>query len=287
MKYWILLCCLCSAAALADAPALLLAREYRGETDLHHYWVSEKFDGVRARWDGEALISRQGHPFHAPAWFTEGFPAQAMDGELWIGRGRFDEVSGAVRRHTPVPAQWRNIRFMIFDLPEHPGTFTERYAAMQALPPSPYAAVINQFRVADRDELLARLDEVMAAGGEGLMLHHGAARYRTGRSDALLKLKPYQDAEATVVGHLPGRGRHGGRLGALIVETEAGVRFRLGTGFSDAQRETPPPLGSVVTYRYHGLTRDGVPRFGSFLRVRDQARDDRDVRDVRDERPIR
>lgn len=277
-RVWILLCCLCSslahtqphiqAQAQANTPAVLLAQVYAGETDLRSYWVSEKLDGVRARWDGEALVSRQGHRFNAPDWFIEGFPPQALDGELWLGRGRFDEVSGAVRRYTPDPAEWREIRFMVFDLPEHPGTFDQRYTAMQALPPSRYLAVITQFRVADRDELLARLDDVITAGGEGLMLHRDDARYRAGRSDALLKLKPYQDAEATVVGHLPGRGRHAGRLGALIVETTAGVRFRLGTGFTDAQRESPPALGSVVTYRYHGLTRDEVPRFASFLRVR-------------------
>lgn len=268
---WIVLCCLFSKVALAQAPALLLAREYNGETRLHQYWVSEKLDGVRARWDGEALISRQGYRFHAPAWFTEGFPAQALDGELWLGRGRFDELSGAVRRYTAVPAEWRDIRFMVFDLPNHPGTFDDRYAAMRALPEAPYMAVITQFRVADREDLLARLDEVVAAGGEGLMLHHQDAHYRAGRSDALLKLKPYQDAEATVIGHLPGRGRHAGRLGALMLETETGVRFRLGTGFTDAQREAPPPVGSLVSYRYHGMTRDGVPRFASFLRLRDDA----------------
>lgn len=263
---------LCGAgAAHAEPPALLLATDYAGETALEAFWVSEKLDGVRARWDGAQLVSRQGNVFNAPAWFTHDFPDVPLDGELWLGRGRFAEVSGAVRRQQPDTAQWRDIRFMVFDLPEHPGTFDARLAALRARlqpSPSPYIALIEQFRVADRAALLARLDTVVARGGEGLMLHHGSARYQPGRSDALLKLKPYQDAEAVVIGHLPGKGRHAGRLGALQVETAEGIRFRLGTGFSDHERDVPPPLGSVVTYRYHGVTRDGVPRFASFLRLR-------------------
>ncbi|KAF0806110.1 DNA ligase [Alcanivorax sp. S71-1-4] len=273
MKYLILFCLLLcgTGAARAAPPAILLASDYAGETALHAFWVSEKLDGVRARWDGEQLVSRQGNVFNAPAWFTHGFPEVSLDGELWLGRGRFADASGAVRRQQPDAAQWRELRFMIFDLPSHPGTFDERLAALRELfatSPSPYMVLIDQFRVADRTELLARLDTVVAQGGEGLMLHHGSARYQPGRSDALLKLKPYQDAEAVVIGHLPGKGRHAGRLGALQVETGDGVRFRLGTGFSDDERDAPPPLGSVVTYRYHGVTRDGVPRFASFLRLR-------------------
>lgn len=274
MRTVILICLvLCGpGAAQAEPPAILLATDYAGETDLHAFWVSEKLDGVRARWDGRQLISRQGNVFNAPAWFLHGFPDVPLDGELWLGRDRFAEVSGAVRRVQPDAAQWREMRFMVFDLPAHPGTFDQRLAAMRVLlspSPSPYLTLIEQFRVADRTELLARLDTVVERGGEGLMLHHGSARYQPGRSDALLKLKPYQDAEAVVIGHLPGKGRHAGRLGALQVETDRGIRFRLGTGFSDAERDAPPPLGSVVTYRYHGVTREGVPRFASFLRLRD------------------
>ena len=117
--------------------------------------------------------------------------------------------------------------------------------------------------------LQRRLDEVVAAGGEGLMLHRADALYETGRSASLLKLKPLHDAEARVIGHVAGRGRHAGRMGALRVRSPAGVDFLLGTGFSDAERESPPPLGSWVTFTHRGFTADGVPRFASFLRVRE------------------
>ena len=115
---------------------------------------------------------------------------------------------------------------------------------------------------------MAQLDRMVKEGGEGLMLHRGDAPYRAARNDDLLKVKTHEDAEARVVGHVPGQGRHAGRMGALQVETPEGVRFRLGTGFTDAQREQPPALGTWVTYRFRGVSAKGVPRFASFLRVR-------------------
>jgi DNA ligase-1 len=102
------------------------------------------------------------------------------------------------------------------------------------------------------------------------MLHRGASRYASGRSDDLLKLKPYLDAEARVVAHLPGKGKYRGLMGALLVESTQGGRFRIGTGFSDAERVDPPPIGAQITYRYHGFTDAGIPRFPSFLRVREE-----------------
>jgi DNA ligase-1 len=102
------------------------------------------------------------------------------------------------------------------------------------------------------------------------MLHRADAPVVQGRSDVLLKLKPTMDAEAVVLAHVPGQGRFAGQLGALEVQTPEGVRFKLGTGFSEAQRRQPPPVGSKVSYRYRDLTEAGVPRFASFLRVADE-----------------
>nr|MBP8161729.1 DNA ligase [Ottowia sp.] len=133
---------------------------------------------------------------------------------------------------------------------------------------------VPQRKVAGDAELQALLREVVRGGGEGLMLHRGASLYRAGRGEDLLKLKTHDDAEARVIAHLPGKGKHAGRLGALMVETPEGRRFALGTGFTDAQRADPPPVGSWVTYRFRGLHEgSGLPRFASFLRVRsDEAR---------------
>lgn len=263
-----------SAPSLAandpEPPAIMLATVYEAGAPVSEYWISEKLDGVRGFWDGESLWTRGGHLVNPPEWFTAGWPSVAMDGELWIARGRFAEASGIVRTHIPVDADWRRLQFRIFDLPAHPGAFEARVMGMRSLLAEANIAwlrPITQFRVADIEELDARLDAVIAAGGEGLMLHHREALYKAGRSDGLLKYKPYSDAEARVVGHTAGKGKYRGMLGALIVEQD-GMRFRLGSGLSDAQRADPPPIGSWVTYRFNGLTANGLPRFARFLRVR-------------------
>ena len=256
-----------------SASDLLLAKVYDEDIDPRDYWVSEKLDGVRALWDGRRLISRNGYRFRAPAWFTRGFPEIPMDGELWMGRNTYDALSAAVRRTEPVDAEWRKIGFMAFDLPAAGGKFTQRYerlARIVADSASPHLLLVEQFRVADEQELLKKLDDLVREGAEGLMLHRAASLYTAGRSDDLLKLKPHQDAEAVVLAHSPGKGKHAGRMGSVLVETGEGKRFFIGSGFSDEQRLSPPPPGTVITYKYYGLTSKGIPRFASFLRVRDE-----------------
>lgn len=260
-----------SLAAASAPPQLMLATHYRQGVVVSDYWISEKLDGVRGYWDGQRLRTRGGQPISPPVWFTSGWPKVAMDGELWIGRGRFDEISGLIRATKRNDAAWKQVRFMVFDLPQHGGTFDARVSQMRALTSqsgNAWLQPVVQFRLGNVAELDARLKQTVAAGGEGLMLHHRKARYQIGRSDDLLKYKPYDDAEARVVAHTPGKGKYAGMLGALILQQPDGRRFRLGTGFTDAQRATPPPVGSLVTYRYNGLTSSGLPRFARFQRVR-------------------
>lgn len=259
------------AALSITAPSLTLAMVYQPGLALADYWVSEKYDGFRAYWDGTRLLSRQGRVFPAPDWFIAGFPALPMDGELWLGRGQFEALASIVRQQQPHDG-WREVRFMVFDLPAAGGNFTQRLAQLQqtlAAAQVPWLRAVPQWRVADEAQLLEQLDAVVVGGGEGLMLRRGTAPYQSGRSDDLLKLKPREDAEATVIGYLPGKGKYTGMMGALLVETPAGLHFRIGTGFSDAERRDPPPLGSVITYQYSGLTRHGVPRFARYLRLRE------------------
>ncbi|MBP7438680.1 MAG: DNA ligase [Acidovorax sp.] len=259
-------------ALAADAPALLLAQVYRPGLPLQDYWVSEKYDGVRGFWDGRTLRTRGGETVQAPAWFTAGWPKVPMDGELWAGRGRFSHAQSTTRQQQPGDVAWRQIRFMVFDLPGDKGTFDQRLPALNALVESlgqPWVQAVPQRRVANDAALQALLHRTVRAGGEGLMLHRGASLYRAGRSDDLIKVKTHEDTEARVVAHLPGKGRHAGRLGALLVETPSGQRFRLGAGFSDADRERPPPVGSWVTYRFRGTHDGGLPRFASFVRERE------------------
>lgn len=270
----LLLACTLLAPALphaANAPGILLAEVYRDQADVSRYLVSEKLDGVRALWDGQTLRFRSGRKINAPHWFINALPSDALDGELWIGRGAFERLSGTVRRDVPDDAEWRQVRYMIFELPAASGSFRQRAELMRQLvrqTNAPWLQEIEQFQVVDRDSLKIRLNEVVKAGGEGLMLHRAEASYETGRSDTLLKMKPWDDAEALVIAHLPGKGKHAGALGALRLRTPEGLEFSLGTGFSDEQRRNPPSPGSIVTYRYRDLTGKGVPRFASFLRSR-------------------
>lgn len=252
-------------------PPVMLANTYHPGIDLGDYWVSEKYDGMRAYWDGTQLWSRGGESIKAPAWFTAGWPGFALDGELWAGRGRFQETVSTARMRIPDDAAWRSLRFMVFDLPAYGGRFDERLPALRKTIlaiGSPWLEAVPQERIASHALLRAKLKAIDKAGGEGLMLHRGSSFYQAERNDDLLKMKLHEDAEALVVAHLPGKGRHAGRLGALLVEMPNGLRFRLGTGLTDAQREHPPPPGSWVSYRYRGFNDSGIPRFASFLRVR-------------------
>ena len=262
------------ALARNAAPSLMLADVYRPGMSLADYWVSEKYDGVRGYWDGKQLWTRGGEPVAAPPWFIASLPKQQLDGELWAGRGRFSHAVSTARSQTPNDVAWREMRFMVFDMPAQPGDFTARLAALRKLLPitdAPWVVLVPQERATTHAELQALLDKTVKMGGEGLMLHRGSSTYRGERNNDLLKVKPYDDAEARVVGHVTGKGRNSHRLGALVVETPEGKRFKLGSGLTDAERENPPAIGAWVTYRFNGTNASGLPRFARFMRVREDA----------------
>ena len=251
-------------------PPLLLAERWDNAQDLAGWWLSEKLDGVRAYWDGKALVSRLGNPFHAPDWFTAGLPAEPLDGELWIGRKAFQRTVGIVRRQDRSDL-WREVTFVAFDAPGMDAPFEDRLEFLGAHVERhrpPYLRAHEHAACRGLDHLRAELARVEGLGGEGLMARRPGSRYEVGRSASLLKIKTFRDAEARVLEHLKGAGRHKGRLGALLVELADGTRFAVGTGFSDAQRGAPPPAGSIITFRYQELSDAGVPRFPSFVGLR-------------------
>ena len=250
----------------------LLAKVYKQE-NVSEWWVSEKLDGVRAIWNGKKLHFRSGKLISAPDWFIENFPEQLMDGELWMGRGTFEKLSGIVRKIQPNHNEWRQVSYMLFELPEHPGTFTRRVRKMVKLTETlkiSWLQPIPQIRLNSENALLNMLDEIVTKGGEGLMLHRADSLYHSGRSDDLLKLKPWQDAEATVVEILPGKGKFSGMMGSLLVTDESGRIFRIGTGFSNKERRNSPAVGTLITYKFTGTTKKGLPKFASFLRIYQQ-----------------
>ena len=253
-----------------QTPHLLLANVWNPSIDPTGWWMSEKYDGLRGYWDGRKLWTRQGNLIHAPDYFLAELPRDiALDGELWIGHGKFEETISIVRSETP-DDRWKGVQFMVFDAPQAKGTFEERLQFLRVTLPegNRFVRVVAQQRCQGVTQLLAERDRVVRLGGEGLMLRQPESAYETGRSPTLLKVKPYDDAEATVIAHEPGKGKYAGKLGALRVRTDDGREFSIGSGLTDADRESPPPVGAVITYRFRGLTAKGLPRFPSYFRVR-------------------
>jgi len=257
----------------AAPPAVepILARDWPRGQSPEGYLVSEKFDGVRALWDGRQLRFRSGRPIAAPAQWLAGLPARPLDGELWLGYGEFDGLSGRVRRQGGDLADWRGVQYLVFDTPDRSEVFEARWDMLGRLVDSagvPWLRRVRQARIHDAQALDAELARVTGLGGEGLMLHKADALWQPGRSGVLFKYKPEQDAEAQVLGYHKGQGRLSGKVGALWVETAEGQRFAVGSGLSDALRQNPPPVGSWITYRYRDTTPSGLPRFATFVRVR-------------------
>ncbi|MCC6333999.1 MAG: DNA ligase [Myxococcales bacterium] len=249
------------------APPVLLAHPWENDVDLTGWWISEKLDGVRAWWDGRRFLSRLGNQFFAPTWFTEGLPNHPLDGELWGGRKLFQRTVGIVKRQDESPL-WKELSYVVFDAPAHGGVFEERTAFLEQSVAGRKVAWLQacaHLRCEGVDHLRRELARVEALGGEGLMARQPGSRYEAGRSSTLLKVKSFHDDEARVIDHLPGAGRHKGRLGALLVELADGTQFSVGTGFSDREREAPPKVGAVITFRYQELSNAGVPRFPSFV----------------------
>jgi DNA ligase-1 len=254
----------------AAGPPLLLAESWDNVLNLAGWWMSEKLDGVRAFWDGKQFISRLGNLFHAPDWFIKGLPSIPLDGELWIGRKKFQRTVSIVRRQDKTDL-WKEVRFVVFDAPQVNDPFERRLKAIADLfvgKALPHVVAHEHALCKNLEHLRAELARVEALGGEGLMLRQPGSSYEAGRSATLLKVKTFKDAEATVIGHLAGAGKHKGRLGALQVRLPDGTEFAVGTGFSDAERGAPPPVGSVITFRYQELSEAGVPRFPSYVGVR-------------------
>lgn len=261
--------------ASGDKPSIntriTLAQQWKPGVCVTGYLLSEKLDGMRAFWDGEKMWSRTGKPVHAPEWFLQGLAGGTeLDGELFLGRGRFQDCMSIVRR-TDQPQSWETVKFVVFDAPSAAGGIAERLkAAEKAVSRAKYAVLHPHSACAGEDELVAELAKIEAAGGEGLMLRNPTAAHRGGRTSDLLKVKSFHDDEALVTGYEAGKGKHHGRMGAVVCKLRSGKVFKVGSGFTDQQRETQnrPKVGDVITFKYFELTVDKIPRFPTFLRAR-------------------
>ncbi|MDX2479957.1 MAG: DNA ligase [Desulfuromusa sp.] len=266
----LLLCCGLLSLGRAQAAEPMLPKVYSEQVDIDGWLMSEKLDGVRGYWDGQQLFSKNGHLLSPPPEFVHDLPGFPLEGELWGGRGTFEQTAGIVKHKLPHDG-WLSLKFAIFDVPDAPGGFTQRIKTVQNwfdVHPSIYAFVIPQILVRGQTHLQQELERVENLGGEGLIVRKPDALYTAGRSMEILKVKSSQDAEATVIAHFPGQGRHISRLGSLLVKMDGGIPFKIGTGFSDKERENPPAVGEVITFKFYGKYQSGIPKFPSFLRIR-------------------
>lgn len=254
-----------------DQPDLMLLNTYQADMDIAGWLMSEKLDGVRAYWTGSRLLSRRGRAFTPPDWFIKDFPPFALDGELWSKRGEFQKILSITAQHSPHPG-WRHLRYKVFEVPEAPGGLRQRLSRVSnylSEHPDTRIDVIAQLECRDHQHLQQKLTEIIALGGEGLVLRNPNSAYESGRTPNALKVKRFDDMQGVVIGYRPGKGKYQGLVGALHIELANGKRFYLGSGLSDQERASPPAIGERVDFRYQGFTEKGIPRFASYRSSRD------------------
>lgn len=186
--------------------SVMLAQTY--EPDKHDpsgWLMSEKLDGVRCFWNGTTLFSRNGVKIRAPKEWVDMMPAIALDGELWTGRDDFHKAVTITIHREHGMDEWKDVKYMVFDAPMVPGTFQERIAvAKKAIDEKPNKTVqlIKQSVCKSATHLETLMDEVCGGQGEGVMIKDPKSDYHRKRSYSLLKVKRFEDAEATVIGHV-------------------------------------------------------------------------------------
>lgn len=245
----------------------LLAKIWDRSFDPTGWIVSEKLDGFRSGWNGKQFISRNGNVIEAPSWFAKGLPHEALDGELYAGRGEIGKVTSAVNGKRE--QDWKAIHYSVYDAPDYLQGFEQRIKYAQMITNRAANAKVIDFWVCkSKEQLLKQLDEIVAAGGEGLMLRKPGSRYEHKRSNTLLKVKKRFDAEAIVIGHV--EGTRPGLCGSLeVLNPKTGLRFKVASGMTEAMVHAPPRIGAIITYEWELLTKEGIPRPAIFVRVRE------------------
>ena len=263
---------------------LLRLSEFKDQ-NVSGWLASEKLDGVRAYWDGENLLSRQGKKLNAPLSFTKNFPKFALDGELYAKELKFEEIQASVMDKLPDEKAWSKLKFHVFDVPEASGGLPRRLEVLAKFlknEPNDNLIIIKQIKMRDNAQFLKFTESIIAKGGEGAVVREPNAPYERKRSKNALKFKKFKDAECEVIAVNKGSGKYANFAGSLTCkalgskgdkekagEPKEGTIFKIGSGLSDKNRQDPPKIGSIITYKFQNLTTNGKPRFPIFLRVRE------------------
>lgn len=277
----------------ASADNVMLAHKYsekkhvfedpqkKSQVDIREWLIFEKIDGIRATFDGNELKSRYGNKFYAPPEFIQiikdsfgkRLDTNGLDGELVSSKG-FQHTTSIVRDQTKKVSMeyWDDITYVVFDhsnIPLKP--FRHRLEKLNsACTESNIVKILNPLAtIISKDSLDLQLLKMINQSKEGLILRNPEAVYSVGRSWDLLKVKPFQDQEAEVIGYYDGEGKYAGMTGGLKCQFKDGTEFECGTGLTDEDRASPPAIGATVTIKYMGLTDAGKPRHPVYISIRD------------------
>lgn len=265
---------------------VMLAHTYSGQNPVGYY-LSEKLDGYRAIFyngpDGPQFLSRNNKPFNAPEWFLNDIGSRLpkgmlLDGELYTKRGDFAGM-GIVRKKIPVDEEWKQIVYMVFDMPLIDKPFRERYKEMKrVLKNIPHVHIVEHIPIESVDQFNELHREWVEEGAEGSMLRDPDSYYEHKRSKSLLKVKDFLDDEVEVVGMEYGTGKLKDMMGHLIVKWASHCKhskkykgtFDIGSGFTDEQRKEWKKLykpGTLLTIKYFEIQDSGKPRFPIFQNI--------------------
>ncbi|EPZ2628117.1 DNA ligase [Campylobacter coli] len=279
MRIFIFLWCACFAFASDILLLNKISEQEIQKKNFNGYLMSEKLDGIRGIWEAGKFKTRQDNPIHTPSYFTYNFPSFKLDGELWIARAKFDEVSALIRSDNLDSSLWKSVTYNVFDVPNAceefkltPCTLSNRLKVLERYlqqNPNPYIKIIKQIPIKDQEYLKEFYKDIIFNKGEGVVIRKDFAPYEKGRSKNALKLKPYEDAECKVIAYTEGKGKFQGKIGALLCQMPNDRVIKIGSGLKDKDRENPPKIGSIVTYKFNGLTKNSLPRFPVFLHIRD------------------
>ncbi|HEB9341383.1 TPA: DNA ligase [Campylobacter coli] len=279
MRIFIFLWCACFAFASDILLLNKISEQEIQKKNFNGYLMSEKLDGIRGIWEAGKFKTRQDNPIHTPSYFTYNFPSFKLDGELWIARAKFDEVSALIRSDNLDSSLWKSVTYNVFDVPNAceefkltPCTLSNRLKVLERYlqqNPNPYIKIIKQIPIKDQEYLKEFYKDIIFNKGEGVVIRKDLAPYEKGRSKNALKLKPYEDAECKVIAYTEGKGKFQGKIGALLCQMPNDRVIKIGSGLKDKDRENPPKIGSIVTYKFNGLTKNSLPRFPVFLHIRD------------------
>jgi DNA ligase-1 len=252
-----------------EGPKLFSLKVYRDDINVTDWVMSEKLDGVRAYWDGKQLISRSGRVLNPPRSFTQGFPPFALDGEIWSRRGEFEHIVSIINTKES-QENWDELSYNIFEVPHQKGGLLQRLDVLEKYLYAHVAEklhILKQTKIKDEHQVKSFFEQVIARGGEGIVLRDPDEPYYTGRTSSALKYKPFTDAECKIIAVIEGKGKFSGQLGAVKCDYKGKI-IKIGSGFTSEQRKNSFLIGTVISFKYYGLTHLGNPKYPVFLRVR-------------------